>query len=86
MSHVQKIHNLQDTIDVDRYSRMLLLLTSFIMNVDSMFDYRLSMDVCGFKKNYLFVFRSCYTKHNVAVCERVSELVCAGTKRFPATE
>jgi len=53
MSHVQKIHNLQDTIDVDRYSRMLLLLMSFIMNVDSMFDYRLSMAVCGFK-NFSF--------------------------------
>ena len=51
---LRKFHKLQDTIDVDRYSRMLLLLMSFIINVDSMFDYRLSMDVCGFK-NSLFL-------------------------------
>lgn len=75
MSYVQKIRNLQGTIDGDRHSRMLLLLTTFIMNAGSMFDYRLSMDVCVDLKISLFVCRSCYTAHNVVVCGRDSEPV-----------
>jgi hypothetical protein len=48
-----EICNLRDTMDVDRYSRMLLLLPSFIMDVESVFDYRLNMEVCEFK-NFSF--------------------------------